>query len=77
MEINILAFGQIAEIAGSATWKMSGIASTDELREILSQTYPALKTLSYKLAVDKIMVQENTLLSPNATVALLPAFSGG
>ena len=77
MEINILAFGQIAEITGRPAWTMTGINSTDELQDILSQTYPALKTLSYKLAVDKKMVQENTPLSHNATVALLPAFSGG
>jgi molybdopterin synthase sulfur carrier subunit len=77
MEINILAFGQIAEIAGQPAWTMTDIASTDELQDILAKKYPALNGLSYKLAVDKKIVQQNTPLTNNATVAILPAFSGG
>ena len=31
MEINLLAFGQIAEITGKSTWKMTGIKDTNIL----------------------------------------------
>src|SRR4051812_5052939 len=77
MEINILAFGQIADIAGRNCWKEKDITSTDLLKMKLHQQYPQLIHLNYLIAVDKTVVQENTVLSDYSTVALLPPYSGG
>lgn len=77
MEINLLAFGQIAEITGKSTWKMTGIKDTNILIKKLEEQFPVLVKTNYSIAVNKKVIQENTILNDNDTIALLPPFSGG
>lgn len=77
MELNILLFGQLTDIAGAATIKLQDIADTDELASVLQDLYPALQRSKYMMAVDKKLVTENTLITSDCTVALLPPYSGG
>ncbi len=77
MKINLLAFGQVAEITGKQNRKVSGVKTTDELKQKLEAEYAALKLVSYSIAVNKVIIRNNTSLSNEDTVALLPPFSGG
>jgi molybdopterin synthase sulfur carrier subunit len=77
MEINLLIFGQIADITGKSAWKMTGIKDTNELIKNLEEQFPALSTTSYSIAVNKKVIQGNTAFNENDTIALLPPFSGG
>ncbi|MFI5132567.1 MAG: MoaD/ThiS family protein [Chitinophagales bacterium] len=76
MPINIIIFGQLADIAGSSL-ALENIADTNSLVKELHILYPALATAKYAIAVDKKVVNENTRLTENSIVALLPPFSGG
>lgn len=77
MEIQLLAFGQIAEITGKSTWEMDGIKDTNELIKKLEELFPVLDKTNYSIAVNKKIIQENTTINENDTIALLPPFSGG
>lgn len=77
MKITILAFGQVAGITGNKLALDEEVHDSDSLNTLLHQRYPTLSSLTYLLAVDKEIVTSNTLLKENATVALLPPFSGG
>ena len=77
MEIQLLAFGQIAEITGKSTWKMDGIKDTNELIKKLEELFPVLVKTNFSIAVNKKIIQENTIINENDTIALLPPFSGG
>lgn len=74
--INIMPFGHIAEITGADPFQLTAL-DTDEIRQMLSAQFPALGSSAYAIAVNKVMVKENTALKPGAVVALLPPFSGG
>jgi sulfur-carrier protein len=76
MHVNVLFFGQLTDIAGSQL-TLNDIKDTDELKKELTKRYPALAQSKFILTVDKRTVIENTILSQNSTVALLPPFSGG
>ena len=76
MPINIIIFGQLADIAGSSL-ALENIADTNSLIKELHNLYPALASAKYAIAVDKKVVNENTRLAENSVVALLPPFSGG
>ena len=76
MAINIIIFGQLADIAGSSL-ALENIADTNGLVRELHILYPALANTKYAIAVDKKVVNENTALTENSIVALLPPFSGG
>ncbi|HQE34765.1 molybdopterin synthase sulfur carrier subunit [Flavobacterium alvei] len=77
MEINLLAFGQIVEITGKSAWKMAGIKDTNALIQDLEKQFPHLVKTNYSIAVNKKVIQENTAINENDTIALLPPFSGG
>lgn len=77
MEINVLAFGQVADITRETSFKMPYVKNTDELDGLLVKNYPGLKSIKYSIAVNKKAIHENTELQDDDTVALLPPFSGG
>jgi sulfur-carrier protein len=77
MEIEIISFGKIAEFIESQKIEIAGINNTDELKAHLEASFPSLKTMKYKLALNKHIVQHNSDISNNDTVAIMPPFSGG
>lgn len=77
MEITLLTFGVIADIVGKSNLVLNDVAFTDDLKKRLETNFPALKNINYTVAVNKQIISESTELAPNATVALLPPFSGG
>lgn len=77
MIVNVLAFGQIADITGEDSLNFSDVADTNTLMNLLGNKYSALRGMEYSIAVNKKIVRENTILQNEDTVALLPPFSGG
>jgi molybdopterin synthase sulfur carrier subunit len=77
MEIEIISFGQIAEFINNQKIDIAGISDTDAFKQYLENQFPALKGMKYKLALNKNIVQENTEITNNATLAIMPPFSGG
>ena len=77
MEINIIAFGQIIDLTGRQSWKISDVNTTDELMRKLEEQFPSLPKINFIIAVNKNVIVNNTKLNPNDTVALLPPYSGG
>lgn len=76
MRVEVLFFGKLVEIAGSSV-TINEVQTTDELLQQLRLQYPSLVDEKYIVAVNKKTITENTALSDNCTVALLPPFSGG
>jgi molybdopterin converting factor small subunit len=77
MQVNIIIFGQLTDITNAAQFSLEDVADTNELTKRLHASYPALGSSRYVMAVDKKIVDENTALTNNVTVALMPPFSGG
>ncbi len=76
-EINIILFGQLAQLAGKDRVMLSGINDTLQLREEVNELFPALQNIDYAIAVEKKIMHENAMVADGQTVALLPPFSGG
>lgn len=72
-----MAFGKLADIANKSRWVVENVHSTDQLKLVLENEMPVLKSMTYKIAVNKKMADENILLTNGCEVALLPPFSGG
>lgn len=75
--IKILAFGQLTDIFGGSFAEVAYQKDSDSLNQFLQVLYPALQRVSYRIAVNKKMITQNTPLNSQDEVALLPAFSGG
>jgi molybdopterin synthase sulfur carrier subunit len=76
-EINIMLFGQLAQLAGKDRIMLSGINDTLQLRQEINDMFPALQQIDYAIAVEKKILHENTVVKDGNVVALLPPFSGG
>ncbi|MBW7951608.1 MAG: MoaD/ThiS family protein [Chitinophagaceae bacterium] len=77
MKISVLVFGHIAEIVNTEKLILQNVKDTDELNEQLKKEYPLLQKLAYSIAVNKKIIQSNTILTNEDVVAILPPFSGG
>lgn len=77
MSIQVMLFGQLTDITGTNFLEIEGVEDTQSLQQKIHTLFPALAAASYRIAVDKILVNGNTDLPAGASVALLPQFSGG
>ncbi|MDI1356010.1 MAG: MoaD/ThiS family protein [bacterium] len=77
MAIEVLLFGQLSEITGADKLTVTKASSTVELVQVLHKQFPNLALANYKLAVNKVLTEGNTVLKDADVVALLPPFSGG
>ena len=77
MQVQVIIFGQLTDITGRSGILLHDISDTDTLIQELQRMYPALADSKYAIALDKKVINENTILSDNNTLALLPPFSGG
>lgn len=77
MTLHIKIFGRLAELMGSSALEIEAVENTDELYKLLYQNYPALKEVKFFIALNNKMIKSNTIIDSQATVALLPPFSGG
>lgn len=75
--LTIKAFGMLAEKLPGSEFKFPFYKNTEELLKELCEEYPDLRSLNFRLAVNKQLVQEKTSLEGNEEIALLPPFSGG
>ena len=74
--MTVLTFGQIADVCGAGALQIAA-SDTDALMAQLQGRFPALRGLTYVLAVDQKTIAGNTPLYPTSVVAVLPPFSGG
>ena len=77
MKVNVLIFGPLKDVTGTHVCHVSDVSDTDEMIGKMNALYPGLDKKKFLIAVEKEIVQGNTALSDNFTVALLPPYSGG
>ena len=78
MRLTVKYFGQIAECTGRNSELLEAKGqSVSQLINQLNTKYPGLIDLAFTVAVDKNLVPQETVLTQDAEVALLPPFSGG
>jgi molybdopterin converting factor small subunit len=75
--IRLKAFGMLAEKIGAVSLEIENPGSSEVLRRQLLQQFPALQSLTFRMAVDRKLIQAETDISAGQEIALLPPFSGG
>jgi sulfur-carrier protein len=76
MALKIQLFGQLKQMTGASELFID-VPDTDGLTREMAIRYPGLENLNYRIAVDRNIVQENTLVNEGQELALLPPYSGG
>ena len=76
-QVQIILFGQLADILHSEKIVISNVPDTDALVKEIEERYPAMHGIQYMIAADKKVVNSNTPINEKTELALLPPFSGG
>jgi len=75
--IRLKAFGMLAEKIGADSLEIENPGSSEALRRLLLQQFPVFQSLTFRMAVDRKLIHEETDISAGQEIALLPPFSGG
>lgn len=76
MAVKIKLYGQVKQITG-ATELITEATDTDSMMKEIIARFPLLKNLNLLIAVDRDIVQTNTIIRAGQELALLPPYSGG
>ena len=77
MEISVLFFGVLAEVAGTHRKHYSGVSSYADLRHRVDDEFPGISGYNFRIAVNNRLESDEPVLSDSDEVAYLPPFAGG
>ena len=78
IEVKVLPFGPLSEvISPESSLELALPLPAAALRESLVTRFPVLKEHTFRIAVDKRMPREETVITDAEEIALLPPFAGG
>lgn len=75
--MHIYLFGILEEATGQKIIKTSYFNSSDKLIRSLKDNIPSLNEYSFQVSVNQEIITEDTALTEQDEIALLPPFSGG
>jgi molybdopterin converting factor small subunit len=74
--IKVLYFGAAKDAAGKAE-EMFAADDTDSLGKLLTDRYPALSSIPFRMAQNRTLLKGNSVLNESDVIAILPPFQGG
>jgi molybdopterin synthase sulfur carrier subunit len=77
MKIEVLFFGQLTDITGCSKLVIDYVDTTDNLKKIILEKFPALSSSIFAIAVNNQMITDNISITKNSSIAFMPPFSGG
>ncbi|MDF1560272.1 MAG: MoaD/ThiS family protein [Bacteroidales bacterium] len=75
-QVKVLYFGAAQQVAGKASEDFTA-EDTASLREQILERYPAMRRVTFRLALNRNLLKEESLLKENDMIAILPPFEGG
>jgi molybdopterin converting factor small subunit len=76
MEIRVLFFGVLADVAGTRIKTYSGVSSFEDLNHRIIDDFPEMTHYNFRVCQNKVMTNVPAL-NEGDEIALLPPFEGG
>ena len=77
MQVKVLFFGVLSEVAGTDCRHYSEVKSTDDLKLKILDDFPEIENYNYRISLNNEILNSNMILNDSDEVALLPPFAGG
>jgi molybdopterin converting factor small subunit len=77
MEINVLFFGVLADFTGMRRKHYTAIESYSDLKHRIFDEFPGIEHYTYRIAVNRTIMNEDPLLRDGDELAFMPPFAGG
>ena len=77
MEVKVLFFGVLADVAATDMKLYHGAGSVRELRLMILDDFPELAHYTYRISLNREIIIDDHKLTDGDEVAFLPPFAGG
>lgn len=77
MDVNVLFFGVLADVAGTHRKLYRQVGSFSDLRHRIGDDFPELFHYNFRIAVNNEIIDDDPDLSSGDEIAFLPPFAGG
>ena len=78
MNVTVLFFGMLAEKTQTSNVELiTNANSVGDIEIEVMALFPALKNMTFKIAMNENIVSKETKLQPESRLAFLPPFAGG
>jgi len=77
MEVKVLFFGVLSEVAGTSVKHYIGVKTVDDLKLRIIDDFPEIVHYSYRISVNNEITDNNLILETGDEIALMPPFAGG
>jgi sulfur-carrier protein len=77
MEVNVLFFGVLSEVAGTSFKHYFDVKTINDLKLRIIDDFPELVHYSFRISVNNEITDDNLILESGDEIALLPPFAGG
>jgi sulfur-carrier protein len=77
MKTEVIFFGQLADKTNCSSVMIQNPGTIGQFRKVIIEQYPALANAKFTVALNNKIALDNEPVTENATIALMPPFSGG
>lgn len=77
MQVRVLFFGVLSEVAGTDQKQYNDVEFLDDLRHRISDEFPEIEHYNFRMSLNNEFVDGDHALKDKDEVALLPPFAGG
>ena len=77
MQVKVLFFGVLAEVAGTASRLYSDVSSLSSLQVRIQDDFPEIVHYNYRISVNNEIINDDPPLADGDEVAFMPPFAGG
>jgi molybdopterin converting factor small subunit len=77
MQVKVLFFGVLAEVAGTSCKHYSDVKTTGGLKMKIEDEYPEIEHYNFRISVNNELIDGDPDLKDGDEIALLPPFAGG
>ena len=77
MQVKVLFFGVLSEVAGTDCRHYSDVKSVYDLRLRILDEFPEIEHYNYRISLNSEIINSDRILNDSDEIALMPPFAGG
>jgi sulfur-carrier protein len=77
MQVKVLFFGVLSEVAGTDLRHFSDVKSVGDLKLRILDEFPEIEHYNYRISLNNEIISADQVLNDNDEIALMPPFAGG
>lgn len=77
MEVKVLFFGVLTDIAGTNIKSYRDVNSLSDLKHRIEDNFPEIVHYDFRISLNNTIIENDPLLKDGDEIALMPPFAGG